>query len=324
MTRTRAVGQLVEAPLWQHAAVRWLAGYGVNTRNSYATDLRQFAFWLDWQANQQDPLRAERAHIARWVTWLEEEGGYARLSARRKLTAVASFYRWCEDEGLVDRNPAQKVKRPPAPVMRPQLGVARDEAERLLDAADASSARDHALVCLLLLSGLRVSEAVGANVGDLGHERGHRTLEVRRKGGWSDRQPLAARTVAALVEATAGRDSDSRAPLLVNAYGNRLSRRGALWVVKKLCREAGVDAGVSPHSLRRGFVTLSLDAGVPLRDVSFGAGHLSTATTQRYDTGRGQLERAATYALSDFLGGQEAGHDAPEEPGALSGAALAS
>jgi integrase/recombinase XerD len=318
--KAQAVGQLVEAPDWQFAAVRWLAGYGVNTRGSYATDLRQFAAWMSIEG-QPDLFLAERAHVALWVQWLEEGAGYSRLSARRKLTAVASFYRWCEDEDLIERNPAARVKRPAAPRMSPQLGVGKDDAERLLETADSSSARDHALVCLLLLSGFRVSEAVGANIGDLGHERGHRTLRVKRKGGWSDRQPLASRTVKAIEEAIEGRDSDPRAPILVNATGGRLSRRGALWVVKRLCGWAGVDTGVSPHSLRRGFVTLSLDAGVPIRDVSSGAGHLNVATTTRYDTARGQMDRAATYTLADYLSGSREGatepRDGPGDPEAV-------
>ena len=137
-----------------------------------------------------------------------------------------------------------------------------------------------------------------------------------------DDEPAAASVVAA-IEAAGGRavaiagDVRSRADvtamveageafggveLLVNNAGGPLSRHGATRIVRRLARLAGLDKVISPHSCRHAYVTLSLDAGVPLRDVQDGAGHASPETTRRYDRARFALDRSPTYALASFLG----------------------
>ena len=168
----------------------------------------------------------------------------------------------------------------------------------LLDTARASGRRDHALACLLALNGLRITEALAADVADLGNERGHHTLRLRRKGGKRQTVALAPRTAAAIDAMLDGRISG---PLFATRTGKRMDRHAALKVVRRLARIAGIEHAVSPHSLRHGFVTLALDAGVPLRDVQDAAGHADPRTTRRYDRGRHSLDRAATYTVASYL-----------------------
>jgi integrase/recombinase XerD len=192
------------------------------------------------------------------------------------------------------------VRRPRVSDESPRLGVDRAGLRALLDSAQASGPRDHALACLLALNGLRVSETLAADMADLAHERGHRTLRLRRKGGKRQTVALAPRTAAALDVMLAGREAG---PLFSTRTGRRMDRHAALKVVRRLARTAGIERVVSPHSLRHGFVTAALDAGVPLRDVQDAAGHADPRTTRRYDRGRHSLDRAATYTVAAYLAG---------------------
>jgi integrase/recombinase XerD len=276
-------------------AAAFLAGYGTATREAYARDLRA---WGDYLTDLGvEALTAHRVHVDAWTRRAEEDGTAPATIARR-LSALSGFYAYALDEGLIARSPVARVRRPRVSDESPRLGVDRAGMRALLDAGQVSGPRDHALACLLALSGLRVSETLAVDVADLGHERGHRTLRLRRKGGKRQTVALAPRTAAALDVMLDGRSSG---PLLATRTGRRMDRHAALKIVRRLARAAEIEQVVSPHSLRHGFVTLALDAGVPLRDVQDAAGHADPRTTRRYDRGRHSLDRAATYAVSAHI-----------------------
>jgi integrase/recombinase XerD len=159
---------------------------------------------------------------------------------------------------------------------------------------------EHALVSLLALNGLRVSEATGADIEHLGLERGHRTLVITRKGGKVVTVPLAPRTARAIDLAIGERASG---PLFLAAGGRRLDRHGAARIVRRVTRRAGISKQVSPHTLRHAFITAALDAGVPLRDVQEAASHADPRTTMRYDRARTSLDRHATYIVATYIAG---------------------
>jgi integrase/recombinase XerD len=278
-------------------AAAFLAGYGHATREAYARDLRA---WGDFLAGVEvEVLTAHRVHVDAFARQTEQEG-VAPATLARRLSALSGFYAYALDEGLIARSPTTRVRRPRLSDESSRLGVDRAEMRVLLDAAQASGVRDHALACLLALSGLRVSETLAADVSDLGRERGHRTLRLRRKGGKRQTVALAPRTAAALEVML---DSRSAGPLFATRSGRRMDRHAALKVVRRLARMAGIEHTVSPHSLRHGFVTAALDAGVPLRDVQDAAGHADPRTTRRYDRGRHSLDRAATYTVASYIAG---------------------
>ena len=159
---------------------------------------------------------------------------------------------------------------------------------------------EHALISLLALNGLRVSEATGASIENLGIERGHRTLVITRKGGNVVTVPLAPRTARA-IDLAVGERMDG--PIFVGPDGQRLDRRGAARVVRRVARRAGLTKPVGPDTLRHAFITAALDAGVPLRDVQEAASHADPRTTMRYDRARGSLDRHATYIVAAYLAG---------------------
>lgn len=279
----------------QGVAAAFLAGYGPSTREAYARDLRA---WGNFLADVGvDVLAAHRVHVDAFVRQAED-GGVAPATVARRLSALSGFYAYLLDEGLIARSPIARVRRPRVSDESPRLGVDRPGMRALLDTAQASGRRDHALACLLALSGLRISEALAADVTDLAHERGHRTLRLRRKGGKRQTVALAPRTADAIDAMLDGRTSG---PLFVTRSGRRMDRHAALKVIRRLAHAAGIEHAVSPHSLRHGFVTLALDAGVPLRDVQDAAGHADPRTTRRYDRGRHSLDRAATYTVASYL-----------------------
>jgi integrase/recombinase XerD len=276
-------------------AAAFLAGYSDATREAYARDLR---VWGDFLAGVGvEVLSAHRVHVDAFVRQAEQ-GETAPATIARRLSALSGFYAYALDENLIARSPVARVRRPHVSEESPRLGVDRAGMRALLAAAQASGPRDHALACLLGLSGLRISETLTADVADLAHERGHRTLRLRRKGGKRQTVALAPRTSAAVDAMLAGR---SHGPLFITRSGRRVDRHATLKVVRRLARAAGIEHTVSPHGLRHGFVTLALDAGVPLRDVQDAAGHADPRTTRRYDRGRHSLDRAATFAVAAFV-----------------------
>jgi integrase/recombinase XerD len=116
----------------------------------------------------------------------------------RRLCTVAGFYRYAEEEGLLAVSPAVHVRPPRLDYESLAIGLDRDEVGALLVAAGLGPAIERALISVLALNGLRVSEATGANIESLGLERGHRTLTILRKGGKIVTIPLAPRTARAI------------------------------------------------------------------------------------------------------------------------------
>ena len=201
---------------------------------------------------------------------------------------------------MIEHSPAVHVRRPRLEYESHATGLDRNELGSLLVAAGLSSARDHALVSLLALNGLRISEALGANIEALGLERGHRTLTVTRKGGKIVTLPLAPRTTRA-VDLAIGERMDG--PILLSTEGAPLDRHAAGRIVRRVARRAGITKRVGPHTLRHAFITAALDAGVPLRDVQEAASHADPRATMRYDRGRVSLDRHATYIVATFVAG---------------------
>jgi integrase/recombinase XerD len=240
------------------ALAGFLAGYRGSTREAYALDLRQFAVWC---VNHERRLfEVHRVDIECFGRDLEARGR-ARATIARRLCTIAGFYRYAEEEGLIAHSPAIHVRRPRLDYEAHATGLDRNELGALLVAAGLSSARDHALVSLLALNGLRVSEALGADLDALALERGHRTLTVTRKGGRVVTMPLAPRVARALDLAIGER---VEGPIFVDSAGERLDRHGAGRIVRRVARRAGISKRVGPHTLRHAFITAALDAGVPL------------------------------------------------------------
>ena len=200
----------------------FLARYSGNTRAGYASDLRG---WFAWCAEVGlEPFAVLRVHIELYARWLEEDRHLARANIGRRLSTVVGFYRFAVIDGFLTDSPAEHVRRPKIDTESTTLGLDRMELGAFLAQAAASGPMDHALACLLGLLGLRVSEACGIDIEQLGTERGHRTVTVVGKGAKVAVIPMPPR-VARSVDLAAGERLGGS--VLLSRSGQRLDRHGA-------------------------------------------------------------------------------------------------
>jgi integrase/recombinase XerD len=269
-----------------------------HTHRAYGRDLDMFDAWC--ATSGTSVLASTRAHVDTYARQLEAAGA-ALSTVARTLSSLSSFYAYLVYEDVIARNPVAKVRRPAVDSDTSQTtGLDKDEAQALLVTARRDSPRACALVSLLLYDGLRVGEAIRADVADLGTERGHRVLTVVRKGSRRARVTLPPPVVAAL---DAYLDGRTDGPLFATSTGRRLDEAYIWRLVRRLAKDAGITSAhrICPHSLRHSFVTLSLDSGASLRDVQDAAGHADPRTTRRYDRARHSLDRHPSYGLANFL-----------------------
>lgn len=199
----RQEGPLIDEA--QVAVAAFLARYRGRTLEAYRYDLRNF---FQWAADHDlAVLEATRPHIELFRCSLEERS-FAASTIDRHLSTVCGFYRFAHIDGRIASNPAQYVRR--VRLHPPQgRGLDRTELGTFLFAAERQGPAHHALASLLGLNGLRVSEACGTNIEDLGMERGHRTLKIMGKGSKPATIPLVPR-VARAVDLAVGEIFEAR------------------------------------------------------------------------------------------------------------------
>ena len=280
------------------ALAGFLAGYRGPTREAYALDLRQFTIWCRTRSLALFAVR--RADIESFARELETRGRARATVTRGSLPSPSSTSTPSKRNSWITPGPAAHVRGPRVDYESHAAALDRNELGALLVAAGLGPPPEHVLISLLALNGLRVSEATGADIEHPGLERGHRTLTITRKGGKVVTIPLAPRTARA-IDLAIGERTDG--PVFLAADGRRLDRHGAGRLVRRTARCAGIGEAVTPHTLRHAFITASLDAGVPLRDMQEAASHADPRTTMRYDRARGSLDRPATYIIAAYVAG---------------------
>src|SRR5438105_11197215 len=280
------------------AAAAYLARFKGSSREHTESDLRCY---LSWCAERGlDPLAAQRPHLELYIRWMQEIRRFKPSTVSRRFSVVAGFYRTCAFDGILQHSPAEHVRRPSVPAESPTLGFTHLQFEALLTAArDSANPCDFALVAMLGLLGLRIFEATGADIADLGEEHGHRVLRVCGKGTKIVLVPLPPAVGRAIDRAISDRASG---PILLNSRGARMDRHAATRRLRHLAATAGVPiTRPRPHMLRHTFVTTMLDAGVDLRDVQIAARHADPRTTMRYDRARKNLDRHPNYILAAYM-----------------------
>lgn len=279
---------------------RFLRRYtNAGTRSEYRRDLETFFSYIRQQG--VDPLAAGIEHLEDYLNWLQTDRGLAPATVARRISTVSGFYKQAVKEELLHRSPAANLEAPKVRASRRRTGLTREELNLLLEVAERHSARAHCLIALLALDGLRVSSAIGLDVEDVGHQRGHRVVHVKTKGGGWLTCPLAPSVAAALDRCLAGRTTG---PVFTTRTGSRMTRKNAADLIARVVREAlpHLAGKITPHSLRRTFVTLSLDSGASLRSTQDAAGHASADTTRLYDLERHRLDDHPTFGLVAWLG----------------------
>jgi integrase/recombinase XerD len=280
------------------AVAAYLARFNGSSREHTASDLRCYLAWCAERG--LDPLAARRPHLDLYIRWMQEVRRFKPSTVSRRFSVVAGFYRTCVIDGLLEHSPAEHVRRPSVPPESPTLGFTHLQFEALLTAArDSANQCDFALVTMLGLLGLRIFEATGTDIADLGEEHGHRVLRVCGKGTKAVLIPLPP-AVGRAIDRAIGIRADG--PILLNSRGARMDRHAATRRLRHLAETAGVPiTRPHPHMLRHTFVTTMLDAGVDLRDVQIAARHADPRTTMRYDRARKNLNRHPNYVLAAYM-----------------------
>lgn len=283
----------------------WLARYpSPHTRTAYESDLRH---WIGWcHTAGLHPLSRTPADTDMWIATQRDEGAARRTIARR-LSAIASWYSYLilNNPGLIPRNPADGASRPNVDRDHsPTVGLTRQEADRLIAAADADGLRSSAIIRFMLTNAARCGIVCAADIQDLGHDRGHRVITTPVKGGTIKRDPLPPPTARAIDAYLASRGNPETGPLFATKTGRHVTEPYLFRLVRRLARNARIPAAdkLSPHSLRHTAITEALEATHDLRKAQDLAGHADPRTTRLYDLRRGQLDGHAAYVLATRYG----------------------
>ena len=261
-------------------------GSSAKTVEAYGRDLRAFTAFCE-ERGLDGVCAATREDVLAFQARRVEEG-YAPASVKRGLSVLKGFYRFACKEGYVKVNPTATMPLPKTPAALPDV-LSIDQVNRLLDRTlptTPQGLRERAVLEVLYGCGLRVSELVGLDLGNVVLEEGF--LLVRGKGSKERISPISGTAAKALTEYL----EDGRPALLMhakracpavflNARGTRLTRQSVFTMV----RDAGLSIGIEdlhPHTLRHSFATHLLEGGADLRVIQEILGHADISTTQIY------------------------------------------
>ncbi|MCT9624268.1 tyrosine-type recombinase/integrase [Pseudarthrobacter equi] len=283
-------------------AAGYLARYSGSTRETYRVSLKLLFDWCGGLG--VDLLEGMRRPVLElFARYLEDERKNSPATVAHHLSIIRGFYAFAEIDQYIERSPAAHLRMPR--VFQDEsrtMGLDRMELGSLIQTARASCPSDAALITLMGMLGLRVSEACAVRIEDYQDiERGHRVLRLVGKGGKPATIPLPVPVLRAM-DAAAG-DRASGPLLLRRKSGQPVNRKSAALTVERLCKQAGIKKRITPHGLRHSFVTACLDAGVPLRDVQVAARHSDPRITARYDRARHNHDRHASHVVAAFLAG---------------------
>ena len=218
------------------AVAAYLARFKGSSREHTESDPRCYLAWCAERG--LDPLAARRPHLELYIRWMQEIRRFKPSTVSRRFSVAAGFYRTCVIDDLLQHSPAEHVRRPTVPPESPTLGFTHLRFEALLTTArQSSNPCDFALVAMLGLLGLRIFEATGADIADLGEEHGHRVLRVCGKGTKVVLVPLPPAVGRAIDRAVGAR---ARGPILLNSRGARMDRHAATRRLRHLAEAAGV------------------------------------------------------------------------------------
>lgn len=260
-------------------------GLATNTLESYGRDLKQYYGFLSGDS-AASLANASQSTIVAYLMYLRKQGKATATIARR-LAALKAFYQFLVKENYVAKNPTDELSSPKLERKLPKV-LTVEEVERLLSQPEVTSPvgkRDKAMLELLYATGIRVSELVNLNVGDIDLREGF--VRCMGKGSKERVVPMGEIAIAALkayldnarLKIIADPKEKS---VFVNHHGKRLTRQGFWKIVKKYAAQAQIRKEITPHTLRHSFATHLLENGADIRAVQEMLGHADISTTQIY------------------------------------------
>ncbi len=249
-----------------------------NTGRCYLADLEQLFDFLGDQALDKVDHRTLRLFVAQLIKLKVRKSSIAR-----KLSAIRTFFKFLNREGVLKNNPARLLSTPKQEKRLPAVLTA-DDARRLMEApltSDNGELRDRAVLETLYSTGIRAGELVGMNKEDI--NRDDRLIRIRGKGRKERVVPVGKKALDA-IDAYLGRNGKGSASpaVFTGPAGKRLTVRTVQRILESYRKKLGLQQKASPHTLRHSFATHMLESGADLRAIQELLGHASLSTTQRY------------------------------------------
>ncbi|MCL2265066.1 MAG: tyrosine recombinase [Treponema sp.] len=256
----------------------------VLTKECYRFEIKRYLDYLEEE--EMDLSEADSDFITLYLKMRRNADNIDSRTAAKAISALRSFYRFAIDERLVNNNPADLLESPKRRAHLPEV-MDKETIEDILEMIDISKPqgfRDKCIFELFYSAGLRVSEAVRLNTGDIDTDSG--IAKVRGKGD-KERIVLFGREAAGQLKhylgfvrpKLAGSVNKSHA-LFIGKKGKRLSRKSIWKNYAKWTMLAGASSRL--HTLRHSFATSLLEGGADLRTVQELLGHADLCTTQIY------------------------------------------
>jgi integrase/recombinase XerD len=260
-------------------------GLSARTQEAYQRDLERFTEYAE-SKGVAAPLDVNARLLREYVYHLKDLG-LSPASIRRNVSAVRTYFRFLTGDGIVVRDPSERLETPKRWRTLPEV-LTVEEIQRLLASPtldDSLVFRDRALLELAYGAGLRVSEWITLGVRDLLLDEG--LVRVFGKGSKERLVPIGRSAIGAaaiyLRELRPRLEKgEGKGILFLNARGKPLTRMGAWKILRGHVERAGITKHVSPHTLRHSFATHLLEGGADLRAVQEMLGHVDIATTQIY------------------------------------------
>jgi integrase/recombinase XerC len=256
-----------------------------HTSRAYRKELCRFADYIGPEIQWKD---IDHGFIRGFLSHLHALN-LSKVSVARALAALRSLFKWLAREGLVQQNPAKLVSTPKLPKKLPRVPTI-EEINGLLNSPMPETAsfpeRDRAIFELLYGCGLRNSELVGIELGDI--QEANRVLLVRGKGRKQRYVPTEGAVREALLTYREARQQllekagKTTQRLFINKRGAPLTTRSVGRIVKQIAIAKGLPPDVHPHTLRHAFGTHMLSEGADLRAIQELLGHERLSTTQKY------------------------------------------
>ncbi len=263
-------------------------GYSENTIFAYRNDLTGLAAFAGKLGSISSWGDFTRQTMLSYLLDLKERG-YVATTVARKVAAARSFFGFLVAEGIIRTDPTENMSSPsvgkalPKPIPISQVRLLLEQPAKL---TTAEAKRDRAMLELLYASGMRISELVSLNLGDV-NTQGDYFVRCFGKGRKERIIPLyeqIAKTVQQYIDEDRLKLAHGRkeTALFLNARGERLTRQGFWQKLKEYAKSAGLSSQISPHTLRHSFATHMLSGGADLRSVQELLGHANISTTQVY------------------------------------------
>lgn len=272
--------------LWR----QWLSSerlYSAQTLDAYSRDLSSFLQQISEHPLSTKALEKLEVRDFRHFLSLRAAQCISKSSLGREISAIKNFFKWLDIHAGI-KNPSISIISAPRPNKILPKALDESDAFDLLHATPKISGdtwqgkRDQAVLMLLYGCGLRISEALNLNVGDITAQS--EFLRIKGKGNKERIVPLLPiiwQNISAYLEQVPYNLRAGEA-LFVGARGERLSPRIIQRQVEKLRVRLGLSDNLTPHALRHSFATQLLSRGVDLRSIQELLGHSSLSTTQRY------------------------------------------